>query len=64
MVLQEEHTEFIRIPKQEYDQMQQTIVLLQQELANLKRMLFGSKSERHTGEDPSQLALNLGFEQT
>jgi len=71
MVLQENHTEYIQIPKTEYEALQAQLnryrmeqVLLQQELANLKRMLFGSKSERHIGEDPSQLALNLGFEQT
>ena len=61
----EENTEFVQISRQEYDQMiemKQTIFLLQQELANLKRMLFGSKSERHIGEDPSQLSFELGVE--
>lgn len=33
---------------------------LKQELAQLKRMIFGSKSERHIGGDPSQLSLGLG----
>lgn len=32
---------------------------LKQELANLKRMIFGNKSERHIGGDPSQLVLGL-----
>lgn len=32
---------------------------LKQELAQLKRMIFGSKSERHIGSDPSQLILGL-----
>jgi len=63
MILEEENTEFVRIPRKEYEHMQQTIVMLQQELANLKRALIGSKSERHIGEDPSQLALNLEFDQ-
>jgi transposase len=35
---------------------------LKQELAQLKRMIFGSKSERHIGNDPSQLSLGLGVE--
>jgi len=59
MISDENHTEYISIPKQEYEQMQQTIFLLQQELANLKRMLFGRKSERYIGEDLSQLSLDL-----
>jgi transposase len=35
---------------------------LEQELAQLKRMIFGSKSERHIGEDPGQLSLELDAE--
>jgi len=35
---------------------------LKQELAQLKRMIFGSKSERHIGNDPSQLSLGLDAE--
>lgn len=38
------------------------ILYLKQELAQLKRMIFGSKSERHLGNDPSQLSLGLGVE--
>ena len=38
------------------------IMYLKQELAQLKRMIFGSKSERHIGGDPSQLSLGLGVE--
>ena len=38
------------------------IMYLKQELAQLKRMIFGSKSERHIGGDPSQLSLGLGAE--
>jgi transposase len=71
MALSKDHTEYVQVPKQEYEALQARLnqslmhqVLLEQELANLKRMLFGSKSERHIGEDPSQLALNLGFDQT
>jgi len=35
------------------------ILYLKQELAQLKRMIFGSKSERHLSNDPSQLSLGL-----
>jgi len=35
---------------------------LEQELAQLKRMIFGSKSERHIGGDPGQLSLGLDVE--
>ena len=38
------------------------ILYLKQELAQLKRMIFGSKSERHIGGDPSQLSLGLDVE--
>lgn len=38
------------------------ILYLSQELAQLKRMIFGSKSERHIGNDPSQLNLGLDVE--
>ena len=38
------------------------ILYLKQELAQLKRMIFGSKSERHIGGDPSQLSLGLDTE--
>ncbi len=39
------------------------ITYLKQELAQLKRMIFGSKSERFIQGDPGQLSLNLGIEQ-
>jgi transposase len=35
---------------------------LEQKLAQLRRMIFGSKSERHIGNDPSQLSLGLDAE--
>jgi hypothetical protein len=38
------------------------IMYLKQELVQLKRMIFGSKSERHIGNDPSQLSLGLNVE--
>jgi transposase len=40
------------------------IAYLKQELTQLKRMIFGSKSERFTGNDPNQLSLGLDMEQT
>jgi len=67
MGLQEEHSDQVTISKAEHDrllQLEANYEFLRQELANLKRMLFGSKSERHIGDDPSQLALNLGFDTT
>ena len=39
------------------------ILYLKQELAQLKRMIFGSKSERFIGNDPGQLSLDMGVEQ-
>lgn len=59
MDLRENNAEQITIPKQEYDELRHTVVLLQQELSNLKRMLFGKKSERFIPEDPAQLSLAL-----
>ena len=38
------------------------LLYYKQELAQLKRMIFGSKSERHIGSDPSQLSLGLDIE--
>lgn len=38
------------------------LLYYKQELAQLKRMIFGSKSERHIGSDPSQLNLGLDIE--
>ena len=38
------------------------LLYYKQELAQLKRMIFGSKSERHIGNDPSQLNLGLDVE--
>jgi transposase len=37
-------------------------MFLKQELAQLKRMIFGSKSERHVGNDTGQLNLGLDIE--
>lgn len=38
------------------------LLYYKQELAQLKRMIFGSKSERHIGNDPGQLSLGLDVE--
>jgi len=48
----------ITISEDEYLDLKAQIVILQQQVANLQRMLFGSKSERFT--DPNQLTLDLG----
>jgi len=48
--------------KKENSDLHAEVLYLKQELAQLKRMIFGSKSERHLGNDPSQLSLGLGAE--
>ena len=48
------NTETITIPKAEYDQMVSRLAMLNHELAQLKRMIFGAKSERHIAIDPKQ----------
>ena len=53
-------TETVSIPKAEYLELIQaknTVLILQHELAQLKRVLFGSKSERHIPADPNQPTL-------
>lgn len=50
----------ITISEGEYLDLKAQIVILQQQVTNLQRMLFGSKSERFTGVDPNQLTLDLG----
>lgn len=52
------HTETVTIPVKEYNTLQSTVVQLQQELAWLKRQLFGSKSERYIPND-TQIELDL-----
>jgi transposase len=48
----------ITIPEAEYLQMQHQIKWLEHQLAELKRLVFGSKSERFiAAEDPAQLNL-------
>ena len=74
MIAQGENTNTVTITKDEYlslkkenadrktESLEQKsqINILQQQLANLQRMLFGSSSERFTGVDPNQLTLDLG----
>ncbi len=51
---------------QEYDALMAQnaeFLYLKQELAQLKRMIFGSKSERFIPDDPGQLSLGLDIEQ-
>lgn len=53
-------TENITITKAEYEdflQQKNLVAALQHELAQLKRMIFGSKSERHIPVDPNQPTL-------
>lgn len=52
--------ETVTISKAEYLELVQTknrVLILQHELAQLKRMIFGAKSERHISMDPSQCSL-------
>ncbi len=47
----------------QYQELQAENLYLKQELAQLKRMIFGSKSERFIQQAPGQLSLDLGVEQ-
>lgn len=51
--------------KQQFEQAQQTISLLQHELAMLKKMIFGSRQEKFVGAigNPGQLALDMQTDQ-
>lgn len=53
----------VTIPQSEYQNLQSTIAQLQNELAWLKRQLFGSKSERFIPND-QQIELDLGIEKS
>ena len=59
MISEQGNTKMITIPEKEYLDLKSQIFILQEQLANLQRKLFGSKSERFT-EDPNQLSLDLG----
>lgn len=53
-------TEKVTISRAEYEEFVQAknlVLILQHELAQLKRMIFGSKSERHVPGDPNQPTL-------
>jgi len=54
--------EYLLIKKENREQ-HIKIAYLKQELAQLKRMIFGSKSERFISDDPGQLSLGLDVEQ-
>lgn len=43
----------------ERDNLQDVILKMMDELRNLRRMMFGRKSERFISEDPSQLSLSV-----
>jgi transposase len=48
--------------KRENSELHAEVIYLKQELDQLKRMIFGSKSERHTGNNQGQLSLGLDTE--
>ena len=58
LLLQKENTEL----SEKVTNLTAELLYYKQELAQLKRMIFGSKSERHIGSDPSQLNLGLDVE--
>ncbi|TFG89499.1 MAG: IS66 family transposase [Candidatus Atribacteria bacterium] len=49
--------------KKENSELHTEVTYLKQELAQLKRMIFGAKSERFIPDDPGQLSLGLDIEQ-
>lgn len=49
--------------KKAHDELQAELMYYKQELAQLKKMIFGSKSERYIPEDNGQLALELDVEE-
>ncbi len=59
------HEEYERIQHilASYKERETELLYLKQELAQLKRMIFGSKSERFIPDDPGQLSLGLDVEQ-
>jgi transposase len=52
--------ELITITREEYDKLRHDNLFLHQELEKLKRMIFGTKSERFAPSDPFQLSMELG----
>ena len=46
----------------QYQELLAENMYLKQELAQLKRMIFGSKSERYVASDSGQLSLDMGME--
>ncbi|MFH1322080.1 MAG: transposase [Bacteroidota bacterium] len=49
--------------KEAYSGLQAEYLYLKQKLAQLKRMIFGSKSERYIANYPGQLSLGLDVEE-
>jgi hypothetical protein len=50
--------------KKENTELHSEVLYLKQDLAQLKRMIFGSKSKRHLGEVAGQLSLGLDLNKT
>jgi hypothetical protein len=58
-----EITDQVILSRQEYEKLlanESKIAFLQLEIEKLKRMIFGTKSERFAPLDPSQLSMELG----
>ncbi len=54
--------ENIDILKKENKELKSELIYLKNELEKIKRLIFGSKSERFVPNDKSQLSLDLGSE--
>jgi len=54
--------EKVHLLEKENNELKIKMSVLEHELANLKRMIFGSKSEKFISKDQSQLSLDLGLD--
>jgi transposase len=60
----ESTTDFITIPKSEYDSLKSELLYYKNEIEKLKRLIFGQKSERFvSSNDPAQLTMGFEVEQ-
>ena len=55
-----ESTDQVLVSRKEYDNLRNENLYLRHELEKLKRMIFGTKSERFVSTDSSQLSMELG----
>jgi hypothetical protein len=55
-----ESSDQVILTRKEYENLRNENLYLRYELEKLKRMIFGTKSERFVPSDPSQLQMELG----